>query len=240
MSKSKKLNNVFKVLLSVLIIVIVFLICFFILKHTGLIDKINSIEKIRKIVEDGGIFSSLIFIFLQILQTTILQIPSIIITATGAVIFGCGKAFILSYIAIMLGSLLMFWIGRKAGRGFLNLLIGQAKAEKFFNLISNGKYMFFLMMIFPLFPDDILCLVAGVANMSFPFFFWTNIISRAIGVAVTVYFGTGAIIPFYGWGLIVWLILAIVAAILFYLSIKYKDKLDAVLKRLFKKKRAES
>ena len=62
------------------------------------------------------------------------------------------------------------------------------------NTFEHSMLCCALMMIFPLFPDDILCLVAGVTNMSFPFFLWTNIISRAIGVAVTVYFGTGAII----------------------------------------------
>ena len=193
-------------------------------------------EKIREWVLSGGVFSFLIFILLQILQTTILQIPAIFVTIAGALIFGRWPAFIMSYIAVMIGSLIMFWIGRKAGRKFLNWLVGEDTANKWIDRMSNGKYLFFLMMLFPLFPDDILCVVAGLTKMSFPFFFWTNILARGLGIACTVFFGSGAIIPFHGWGLIVWGILIVLVIILFYLSVKYKDKIDEIIKLMFKRK----
>ena len=130
----------------------------------------------------------------------------------------------------------MFWIGRKAGRRFLNWMIGKESSEKWIDRMSNGKYLFFLMMLFPMFPDDILCVVAGLTNMSFSFFLWTNLLARGVGIACTVFFGSGAIIPFHGWGLIVWGILIILVAILFYLSVRYKNKIDEIIKVLFKKK----
>ena len=101
--------------------------------------------------------------------------------------------------------------------------------------MTNGKYLFFLMMMFPLFPDDILCAVAGVTNMSFNFFFWTNVLARGLGIACTVFFGSGAVIPFTGWGLLVWGIIFILIASLFYISIRYKEKIDITIKKFFKK-----
>lgn len=95
------------------------------------------------------------------------------------------------------------------------------------------------MMLFPMFPDDILCVVAGLTNMSFSFFFWTNILARGVGIACTVFFGSGAIIPFHGWGLIVWAIIIVVIAILFYLSVRYKSKIDDIIKLLFKRSRSD-
>ena len=95
------------------------------------------------------------------------------------------------------------------------------------------------MMLFPLFPDDILCVVAGMTNMSFKYFFWTNVIARALGVACTVFFGCGEIIPFSGWGLAVWGVLAIFVATLFYLSIKYQDKIDETINQLLTKRKKD-
>lgn len=241
--KIKKLfdNNTLhgKIMRAVFVLIIVAIICaiaYVIMKKTGFWEEINSMEKIKEWVLSGGVFSFLIFILLQILQTTILQIPAIFVTIAGALIFGRWPAFIMSYIAVMIGSLIMFWIGRKAGRKFLNWLVGEETANKWIDRMSNGKYLFFLMMLFPLFPDDILCVVAGLTKMSFPFFFWTNVLARGLGIACTVFFGSGAIIPFHGWGLIVWGILIVLVIILFYLSVKYKDKIDEIIKLMFKRK----
>lgn len=208
-----------------------------ILNQTGVIEKINSMEKIRNIVESGGAYSAIIFIILQILQTTILQIPAFILTVVGALVFGTWQSFFLSYIAIMIGSIIMFWIGRKAGRRFLNWIVGENNADTWIEKLSRGKYLFFLMMIFPLFPDDILCVVAGFTNMSFSFFLWTNIIARGIGIACTVFFGSGSIIPFKGWGLIIWGFIIAFIVLLFYTSVKKRDKIDEILSNIFKKKK---
>jgi len=232
-NKIKKLfdNNtthgkIMRLILVIIVFAIVCLLGYFILKVTGLLQKVNSVDKIRDIVERGGVFSFVIFLLFQILQTTVLQIPAIFVTIAGAVIFGRWPAFILSYIGVMIGSIIMFWIGRKAGKKFLNWLVGKDSAKTWEKKMSNGKYLYFLMMIFPMFPDDILCVVAGLTNMSFTFFFWTNVLARALGVGCTVFLGSGEIIPYHGWGLIVWAVLIVLIGVLFFLSVKFKDKID--------------
>ena len=50
--------------------------------------------------------------------------------------------------------------------------------------------------------------------MSFKFFFITNLIARFIGVGCTIFFATGSIIPFSGWGIPVWIILGIFMVII--------------------------
>ena len=228
-----------KIMRTVLFLLILTAICvlgYFILRWTGLWEKVNSIDKIRDIVARGGAFSFIIFILFQILQTTVLQIPAMFVTIAGAVIFGRWQAFIMSYVAVMIGSVIMFWIGRKAGRPFLYWLVGKDTGEMWIERMSNGKYLFFLMMLFPMFPDDILCVVAGLTNMSFPFFFWTNMLARGVGILCTVYFGSGAIIPYHGWGLVVWAILIVLMIVLFYLSVKYKSKIDIIINKIFKRK----
>ena len=229
-------RSILRLFLIVTIIFSVVIVGYFIVKYTGLWNKINSIEKLKKIVESGGVFSFIVFVVLQILQTTILQIPSILVTIAGTLVFGRWTAFILSFIAVMIGSMVMFWIGRKAGRKFLNWLAGEKNANKWVDRLSRGKYLFFLMMVFPMFPDDILCVVAGITNMSFKYFMVTNLIARAMGIACTVFFGSGAIIPFTGWGVAVWVVVFLFVVVLFYLSIRFQEKIDETINNFHKEK----
>jgi len=235
LTKKKAQTHFLRLFFSLIIMMFVVIISYIIIKTTGVWEKINSIEKLKSVVESGGVFSFIIFVVLQILQTTLLQIPSIVVTIAGTLVFGSWTAFLLSFAAVMIGSIIMFWVGRKAGRKFLNWLIGEEDADKWIEKMSHGKYLFFLMMLFPLFPDDILCLVAGFTNMSFGFFFWTNVIARAVGLGCTVFLGSGTVIPFSGWGLFVWGIIILIIATLFYVSVKYQDRIDNLLHRLVKK-----
>ena len=230
-------SNFLRLFFTIIIMIALVIVGYIIIKTTGIWEKINSIDKLKHIVESGGMFSFIVFVILQILQTTILQIPSIIVTIAGTLVFGRWTTFLLSFLAVMLGSILMFWLGRKAGRKFLNWLAGKDEADKWIERMGKGKYLFFLMMVFPLFPDDILCAVAGVTNMSFDFFLITNLIARSLGIACTVFFGSGAVIPFQGWGLIVWAVLILLVALLFYLSVKYQKKIDSIVSQIFKKKK---
>ena len=68
--------KILRLFLTVVILIAVFIVCYAIIKFTGLWDKINSTEKLKAIVESGGMFSFVVFVILQILQTTILQIPA--------------------------------------------------------------------------------------------------------------------------------------------------------------------
>ena len=233
-NKKKYLMRLFFVFFIVFSVIILF---GFIVNKTGIWNKINSIDKIKKIVESGGALSVFIFVILQILQTTILQVPAVVVTLAGTLVFGSWKAFILSFMSIMLGSIIMFFIGRIVGRKFLYWLIGKDTTEKWIETMSKGKYLFVLMMAFPLFPDDILCCVAGLTNMKFWFFFFVNLFARGITIASITFLGNGEIIPFSGWGVFVWILIFTFVAILFYISVKFQNKIDNFIKQVFSKKK---
>ena len=52
-----------------------------------------------------------------------------------------------------------------------------------------------------------------------------------MGIGCTVFFGSGAVIPFHGWGLAVWAVIFIIIGILFYFSVRFQDKLDLILQQ---------
>jgi uncharacterized membrane protein YdjX (TVP38/TMEM64 family) len=66
------------------------------------------------------------------------------------------------------------------------------------------------MMIFPFFPDDILCMVAGLIRVSFKFYIISILICRSISIALISFLGTGELIPFTGWGVPVWISFVVV------------------------------
>lgn len=231
-TKSKILDNTTKkgkILRSIIVFSIFAVLIvggFFALKQTGLLSKFNNLEDVKNFILSGGNFSIIIFMLIQFLQVTVLPIPAAITTIAGALVFGPLKTLILSFIAIMLGSFFAFFLGRVFGKKILIWIAGKEDAEKWTRKLTNGKYLFFLMMLFPIFPDDILCIAAGVTNMSFKFYFFTNLISRPLALISLCYFGSGAIIPFKGTGLIFWAIIVVVIAIIFFLSLKYQDKIE--------------
>ncbi len=227
-----------KIMRLVLVLVVLGIVCligYFILRATGLWHKVNSVDKIRNIVEKGGAFSFIIFMLFQILQTTVLQIPAVFVTMAGTAVFGVWPTFFMTFVSVLIGSIIMFWIGRKVGRPFLYWLVGKDTAELWIEKMAGGKYLFFLMMVFPCFPDDILCAIAGLTNMSFNFFWWTNVIARGLGIICTCFFTKSLMISLHGWGIAFWTVFFVIVGILFFLSIKYKEKIDNLIDKILKK-----
>ena len=91
----------------------------------------------------------------------------------------------------MCGSLVAYFLGRLFGSKVLPWAIGQNKAEDISKLLEKGKVAFFFMMLFPFFPDDLLCLLAGVSKMDFKFFILTNIVTRTLGLFCLCFIGGG-------------------------------------------------
>ena len=102
---------------------------------------------------------------------------------------------------------------------------------------AGGDYSFLIMMILPLFPDDVLCMVAGLTDMSWDFFAFCQFVARPITIFMTCYLGSGEIIPYHGWGLVVWGIIAVVVIVLIVLTTKYKDKIETFMMRFHKPKK---
>lgn len=207
----------------------IFIIIFLILYFTGTLNKIDSVEDLKEIILQGGVWSHVIFVILQFLQVTFIPLPAAITTIAGALVFGPWITLALSLVAVMAGSIFAFWLGRKFGTKLIVWIAGEEDAKKWNKKLSQGKYLFFLMLLFPGFPDDILCMVVGATPMSYKFFIVSNLLTRPIIFAAIVFLGSGSIIPFTGWGIPVWIVLVLLAAFSFYASIKYEKRIETFL-----------
>lgn len=227
--------KVIRISITIMVIVLLCLLTFFILKWSGVTERFDSVEEISDFIKSTGIYGLLVFFLLQFLQVTILPLPGFLTTVAGSIVFGPLKSAICSSIAIIFGSITAFLLGRKFGTKLLVWCVGKEDADKYIDIMTECKYAFFIMMLFPFFPDDILCMVAGVTKMSYKFFIITNLITRPISVFCTCYVGSGYLIPFKGWGIYVWICLAILMIIAFLLTAKYQSKIENFLLKLDKK-----
>lgn len=208
-------------------LVFVFSLCYQIMVWLGYKEVFSSTESIKAFIQSAGAWGIVVFFVIQFLQVVILPIPAALTTIAGALIFGPTTAMFVSLGAILLGSFVAFFIGRYLGEKVVIWIIGEEACKKYSKLLyEKGKYLFFLMMLFPFFPDDILCMIAGMTTMNLRFFTITVLIARPLAIIPTCYLGGGSIIPYSGWGLIVWGILIVLMAVLIFLSYKYQDKIE--------------
>ena len=124
------------------------------------------------------------------------------------------QAFALSFSGVVLCSIAMYVIGRAGGYRICEILLGEDDCKKASDLLNQkGAIYFPLMMMFPVFPDDALVMIAGTLRMSMNWFIPSILIGRGIGVAAII-FGISSI-PFDKFTTpLHWIIFIVVCAIL--------------------------
>ena len=98
------------------------------------------------------------------------------------------QAFALSFSGVVICSIIMYLTGRIGGYKICELLLGEDDCKKASDLLNHkGAVYFPLMMMFPIFPDDALVMIAGTLRMSMKWFIPSIFIGRGIGVAAIIF-----------------------------------------------------
>lgn len=220
--------------------VILFLVfaIYHLLNITNTLYIFKSVNNFRRFIISTGSKGVIIYITIQALQVVFLPVPASIIALAGAIVYGPFMGFIYCTIGVLMGSYLSFLLGRIVGQKVVVWIAGKDNAYKYANILNNsGKLFLGIAFLLPFFPDDILCLIAGITTMSFQYFFIVTTIFRPIGVFFMCYFGGGYVIPFYGWGLYVWVLIVVVMSVVVFLAYKYQRKIEEWLVVKLKKKK---
>lgn len=229
-----------KTLISVYIFLLFCLVLLFVLQTTGFFLVVQDEVSLQNFLRRAGIWMPLLYILLQYLQVVILPIPGIFSTLAGVALFGPFNAIIYSLIGIVLGSITAFFIGRKLGYKVATWLVGKDTLYKWQQKLK-GKDNFILtaMFLLPLFPDDILCFLAGLSTMSLKRFVLIVTLTRIVSVSATCY--SVNFIPFTTWwGVLIWVVLFALVIIACYILYKNTEKLESLyssLRKKFKKDR---
>lgn len=185
-------------------------------------------ENIAKVIGNAK-GSKWIYIALAFLQVTFVPISSSIVTMAGVILFGPGEGFLYSLIGQVFGSVVAFYLGRIFGEKFVIWIVGKQSFNKYREIIKGrDKIMLFFMFLFPFFPDDLLCMFAGLTT--FTGFTFTLMVlftrSIAIGTATLGVELFSEIMKLGVWAYVIFALILIVVISLFIVVWKYGDKLE--------------
>ncbi len=194
---------------------------------------ITNIAGIRSMIDQVGVWGWLVFLILQVFVTSLLCfVPATSMTfiVCSVILFGAWKGFAISSIGVVLSSISMFLIGRFGGEKLAKRLVGEENLKKAQDLVAiKSKIYLPLMFVLPLFPDDALCMVAGMTKMKWWHFLLIVIFCRTIGVAVVCFLGS----DFIKWNelsVIDWFVFISVCIIDILLIVHFANKLESKIK----------
>ena len=227
-------------IISICVLLVLVLLMYFVMHLFG-IDRLDRVE-LQEYIKSKGAVAPIIYIIISFLQVTFIPIPAAVTIIAGNYVFGAFGAFLYSYIGMMLASILAFYLGRWIGRPFVNWLAGSADEVDLWlkKLRGREKVLLFYMFFLPIFPDDLLCSVAGILPISVGSFTVMQLVTRATSIGSTIIFMSGAV---QGWLYVVALFIGAITVITFIYSFKNADKVNAIflqislgVKNLFKNK----
>lgn len=203
-----------------------------VLYKSGWLEKINSVEDLRELLDSAGPLASVVYFVLQMMTVIIAPIPSNISMMAGALALGFWKAMILGVLAVIAGSVIVFLAARRLGRNAVQRFMDRGTMEKYLPVIEEKQDMFlFLTMLFPFFPDDAICMLAGLTNISLKRFTVIMACTRPWGLVFAALLGSGAFsMPVWGWAAI-----SIPLAAIFILALKYSAQIENRLFELVSK-----
>jgi len=183
--------------------VVVLLLVLLGLWQSGFFDAISSEETLQTYIEDCAPWSHLAFFGVQLISVILAPIPSNITAAVGGVLFGTVPSFLLTWSAVVIGSMAVFLLARVLGQRFVLNFVGKKVSEKYLDTIRRKRDTFLLLaFLFPFFPDDILCILAGLTDISWKRFLGLCLLARPWGLLVASAVG-GATLDIPLWGMVV-------------------------------------
>ena len=197
---------------------------------TGFFQAAGSPETLGEYIVRCAPWSHLAYFGIQLASVVIAPIPSNITAAAGAYLFGLWPSFLLTWGAVALGSAIVFILARVLGQKFAGQFVGEKLSEHYLDVIRRKRDVFLLLaFLFPFFPDDLLCILAGLTDISFKRFFLLVVIARPWGLLAACMVGSATVsIPW--WGMV---LMGAAGLAVFLLAMRYGDRLeDAVMKRL--------
>ena len=138
-------------------------------------------------VEGFGPAAPLLFLLVQVGQILLAFVPGGAACTAGVLLFGPWMGFVYNFVGTFLGSLLNFCLARRFGLEFVRLFGGEALLEKHLRRLEEKDRFakwFFIAILLPFFPDDFLCMLAGLTHMSLGQFCMILLLGKPASIAL--------------------------------------------------------
>ena len=141
-------------------------------------------QRLRDALTAAGVWSPVIFVFLQALQVVVFAIPGEVTQIAAGWVFGFTWGSVLAVIGAVMGSAVAFALARRFGLPLVHRLAGPGTVAKFDGLMESPRFIgsLFLLFLIPGIPKDILCYVAGLSSLKFVPFLIISTIARLPGI----------------------------------------------------------
>lgn len=204
------------------------------LYESGFFRAASSVRGVKDYIESFSPYSHIAFFLVQLFSVVLAPIPSNLTATAGGVLFGTWPAFFMTAGAVLGGSVLVFCLARLLGRPFAERLVSRRVSERYLELIRSKRDAFLVLaFLFPYFPDDVLCILAGLTDVPAKRFVLIVVLTRPWGLLFASALG-GAAIRMPLWLLVLF---GVAGIALFLLGLKYAEDIEAwVTRRLNRRK----
>ena len=152
-------------------------------------------------IAQAGPFAGVVYFLIQLLTVIAAPIPSNISMMAGALVLGFWPALLLGVAAVWLGSMIVFWAARRFGQRAVQRWVDRGVMDSYLPVIREKQAVFlFFAMLFPFFPDDVLCILAGLTTMPAAEYAFIILTARPWGLVFAALVGCGLLnMPVWGW-----------------------------------------
>lgn len=204
------------------------------LARSGFFAACASPEALRAYMDRAAPCGHLLFFLVQFLSVVLAPIPSNLTAAAGGMLFGTWPAFFLTFAAVVSGSLLVFRLARTLGQPFADWIAGRRLWEKYRDALRSKTSVFLILaFLFPYFPDDMLCILAGLTDLPFRRFAVIVLLTRPWGLLAACALGGASLSLPLG----ALLLIGVCGLAVFLLGMKYGDCLERAVLRLLRTRR---
>ena len=179
MKRKKWLSNLFNIVTIIMTVLIGIFIIYGI--RLGIFkDKNILIDYMKKF----GTLAPLVFIFIQIIQVVFPVIPGGASCLAGVLAFGSISGFIYNEIGLVIGSIAAYYLYKIYGLKLINSLFKKEQVDKYLGYIRTNKFekVFLWGIVLPGLPDDLLCYISGLSNISFKKFLAIIILGKPLAL----------------------------------------------------------
>jgi len=216
-----------RMILKLIFLIFIFTIIIIIGIETApwLFEHAKDPQYIRDYLAGYGNFGFLIYILIQVIHVIIVIIPGDLVMICAGFVYGIPLGFVLSYVGLMLGSMIVFYISRFFGYEIVSNFIAKERIEKLSGILNStrGKMGLFIVCCIPFIPKDLMMYVAGITPIKASRLFLIYGLSRIPSTLVWVSVGANAFKK-DTIGLVVTISIMVILTILLFFLTRYYHK----------------
>ncbi len=182
-----------KIASFVLFVVLLSILAFSFLNVDQLVNETKNLDlnEIRAYISSYGPLAPIVLFFFQALQAVIPILPGSIITIAGGLLLGALEGAIISYFGAVFGSVLVFYISKYFGRGFVEWLFKKEDLGMYDEMFKrNGFTLTLLLRAIPFVDFGFASYLISISSISFREYFFGTAIGLIPTIFIYSYYGS--------------------------------------------------